>query len=141
MGEQPQYRVFFNGGHGGSSLIANLDQLGALARVHLCHRRENAVTLRVLALRANGHRIDGIDGQQPEALVQPLTEPQKKVLLRASKRERRTLFPMPGLPGDAGTMVHQALVRRGYATDESAPVLTPSGITKARELEAERESA
>ena len=59
---------------------------------------------------------------------------QDRALLRALNRgEPFHLFPM-SLRGDAGDLVARALVRRGLATDEPAPVLTALGIREARTI-------
>lgn len=63
-----------------------------------------------------------------------LSNAQRKAIIRASSRPRLTLFPMPGLKGDAGDLVWQALVRKGYATDEIAPKLTETGLRLAQFL-------
>ena len=62
---RPLYRVFVNNGHGGSEDLCDLDELGALAYFHLIKREESAVTLRVLTLKDDGKRLDGIgEGQE-----------------------------------------------------------------------------
>ena len=60
------------------------------------------------------------------------TRAQDRALLRALRRGApHHLFPMP-LRGDAGALVCAALVRRGLAAVEPAPVLTKLGIREAR---------
>lgn len=56
-----------------------------------------------------------------------LTNAQRRTLLRAYQRPRKTIFPIVGLWAAASDAVHQSLVKRGLATDEAAPKLTPEG--------------
>ena len=64
--------------------------------------------------------------------MKPRTPAQDRALLRALRHgEPYHFFPMP-LRGDAGDLVCKALIRRGLATDEPAPILTELGITEAR---------
>ena len=66
--------------------------------------------------------------------MKPRSRAQDRALLRALNRgEPFHLFPMP-LRGDAGGLVAGALVRRGLATDEPAPVLTALGIREAHTI-------
>ena len=62
--------------------------------------------------------------------MKPRTRAQDRALNRG---EPFHLFPMP-LRGAAGGLVAGALVRRGLATDEPAPVLTALGIREARTI-------
>ena len=65
-------------------------------------------------------------------LGKPRTHAQDRALLRALRHgEPYHLFPMP-LRSDAGHLVARALIRRGLAKDEPAPILTEIGIQEAR---------
>lgn len=71
-------------------------------------------------------------GETVDQIGKPRTPAQDKALLRALRHgEPYHLFPMP-LRGDAGDLICKALIRRGLATDEPAPILTELGIHEAR---------
>ena len=67
----------------------------------------------------------------------PRTRAQDRALRRVLRHGGPfLLFPMP-LRGDAGDLVCVALIRRGLATDEPAPVLTELGIHEAQNISRE----
>ena len=77
-------------------------------------------------------RHEPVFGVAVDRIGKPRTRAQDRALLRVLRRgEPYHLFPMP-LQGDAGDLVCIALIRRGLATDEPAPVLTDLGIQEAR---------
>ncbi len=85
-------------------------------------------------------RHEPIFGVPADQIGKPRTRAQDRALTRALRHgEPYHLFPMP-LQGDAGDLVCIALIKRGLATDEPAPVLTELGIREARAVLAERET-
>ena len=61
-----QYRVFVNAGKDGCEDIIDFDSLSSLAYFHLVKREADAVTFRILALKTNDKRIDGIEPEIEE---------------------------------------------------------------------------
>lgn len=73
-------------------------------------------------------------GETTDLIGKPRTRAQDKALLRALRHgEPYHLFPMP-LRDEAGDLVARALIRRGLATDEPAPILTALGMSEARTI-------
>ena len=61
------YRVYINGGHDGDAMFRDFTDLGKLAAVYLVDRAEEGVTLRVLPLKSDGRRLDGVPPQSEES--------------------------------------------------------------------------
>lgn len=66
--------------------------------------------------------------------MKSLSEPMKRALVTAFKREHCTVCPIPGVRNAAETSLLQALRRRGLVTNDPAPRLTISGIFAANSL-------
>ena len=78
-------------------------------------------------------------GETVDQIGKPRTRAQDRALTWALRHgEPFHLFPMP-LRGDAGDLVARALIRRGLATDEPAPILTALGLQEARAILAKAE--
>ena len=84
-------------------------------------------------------RHEPVFGVTVDRIGKDRTRAQDRALLRAlGHGEPYHLFPMP-LWGDAGDLVCKALIRRGLATVEPAPILTDLGTLEARAILAERD--
>ena len=59
--------------------------------------------------------------------MKQLTPVQRRTLERAASRQRGNVCPMPGIHAAAQMAVIEALLRKGYITDNRIPFITEQG--------------